>query len=96
MPEQKNLIMLSKDDIDSYELINNKMHCAKQALSPGFIDAADPEAKNVLRDALFTLADYQTLQNNFWWELAERCGIERERMFGLHIDFGTRRVYVEE
>ncbi|MDR1324037.1 MAG: hypothetical protein LBK68_06345 [Candidatus Margulisbacteria bacterium] len=95
MPQRKDAVVLSREEIDGYYLINNKIKCAKQALHPRFIDVADREAGNIVRDAIFTLADYQALQNGFWWELAMRHGIGPEHLDKLHIDFTTNWLYIE-
>ncbi|GBR74945.1 hypothetical protein NO1_2031 [Candidatus Termititenax aidoneus] len=95
MQERKNTVVLGKEESDSYYLISNKIKCAKQALHPGFIDAADREAGRIVRDAIFALADYQALQNNFWRELAARHGIKPEHITKLRIDFAANRLYID-
>ncbi|GBR73189.1 hypothetical protein NO1_0614 [Candidatus Termititenax aidoneus] len=94
----KIITTLSKDERDSYEVIYNKISCAKQALRANAIPPYAPvqAADRYFREAIFAYADAQYLQEYFWRELARRYGVEQKYMDRLQVDFDTNKLFVKD
>ena len=92
------LAVLNREYINNWELLINKVHCARQALRPNAVTSYAPNSAKdkFFREAIFAYADALYLEEYFWRDLAKQYGISVQDISKLYIDFNTRELLVEE
>jgi hypothetical protein len=93
---KKTLATLTRYDIRSLEIADNKALCARQALRPNAIPPYAPKtaADKYFREALFAYADAEYLQEYFWRSLARQHNIAEEDMDKLYVDFNANELFL--
>lgn len=89
-------IFCTKEEIDSIQLIQNKVSCANQACSPDAIpDGVDEiKAKWFIQSAIDSLASYRWLENDWWSNMKKKYELPKE--VNVWIDFDTSEFYIFE
>jgi hypothetical protein len=89
---------LTKDDIRSLEIANNKAACARQAMCPNAIPPYAPvsAADKYFREAIFAYADAEYLQEVLWRDLARQHNIAEKEINRLYVDFNTKELFVRD
>jgi len=85
-----------KDDLDSLDLIRNKINCATQAVRPDAIpDGVSKEkAKLFIQSAIDSLGAYRWLENDWWKDIVKKYKLPQDK--NVRIDFGTGMFYILE
>ncbi|MDR1997798.1 MAG: hypothetical protein LBQ83_05695 [Candidatus Margulisbacteria bacterium] len=93
---RQKIALLTRDDIRGLEIINNKLTCAEQLTRPGAVPGglSAAEVTRFFKEALFSYADAQYLQENYWRELAAQHGVAQSDRYRLYIDFGRSELYL--
>ena len=94
----KYITSLTEEHIRSWEIIDNKVVCAKQALHSDAVPFYAPKsaAEKYFREAIFVLADAQYLQDKYWYDLAQQYNIEQKDLEKLYVDFRTSKLFLME
>lgn len=89
-------IKTDKQDLDSFKLIQNKIACAKQAVSPSAIpDGVDEsKVKLFIQSAIDSLANYQWLEQDLWNMIIEKYSLPKDK--NVYLDFNDGSFYYLE
>ena len=89
-------IFCTKEEIDSIQLIQNKISCASQACSPDAIpDGVDEtKAKWFIQSAIDSLASYRWLENEWWKEMKVNYNLPKD--VNVWVDFDSMEFYIIE
>ncbi|MDR1997166.1 MAG: hypothetical protein LBQ83_02435 [Candidatus Margulisbacteria bacterium] len=95
---KKLIATIDSDIVQNLILALNKVSCATQAVRPGAVPAGVPlaEARRFFKEAIFSLADAQSMQDFIWQEIAAGNNIHIKEITKLYVDFNTRELYIEE
>jgi hypothetical protein len=88
-PSAKRIILgnIEYDDLSKFELIVNKIDCARQAARPDAIpDGIDPDkAKLYIQAAIDSLATYTWLEKDMWKTVKEKYNLPKDK--NVYADF---------
>jgi len=88
---------LTPEDLRNLEVALNKLSCAKQAVRPDGMTSlicSLEETKKFFREAIFSLADAETLVDFFWLNLAKKYSVAKENLQQLYLDYNSSKLYL--
>lgn len=87
------LMLASKEDVDEFKLVQNKINCARQAVTPSAIPDGvdDNKVKLFVQAAIDSLASYQWLQQDLWARMIEKYDLPKDK--NVYVDFGNGMFY---
>jgi len=87
------LAQATKEEVDSLELIQNKLETSKTASSPSILSDDVPDSIKVayFKAALDNLAEARFLESDWWKTIKETYTLPD---VNIHIDFKTKELYV--
>lgn len=97
MDNKKGLnIFCTKEEIDSIQLIRNKIDCASQACRPDAIPDGINEikAKWFIQSAIDSLASYRWIEQEWWKEIKKKYNLPLN--INIWVDFETQEFYIFE
>ena len=89
-------IRISKEELDSLQLIQNKLNCAAQAARPEAIPdgISESKARIFIQAAIDSLASYRWLQKDWWDSIMIKYDTPKDK--NINIDFNTNDLYIME
>jgi len=95
--KRKNLgIICTEEELQTIQLIQNKISCASQAASPLSIPngISEEKAKWYIQAAIDSLASYRWLESEWWKEMKLKYSLPQGH--NVWIDFDTKEFYIIE
>lgn len=86
-------IFCTKEEIDSIQLIQNKIACASQAARPDSIpdNVSEQKSRLYIQVAIDSLASYKWLEQDWWNRMKETYSLPKEKE--IWIDFNSKEFY---
>lgn len=96
MINKKIIASITNEELETLEIINNRISCAAQAACPYSILDTTPKEKTLLfiEAALITKADAQYLEKKWWNEIKQKYNIQKN--IEIYLDFTTQELYIKE
>lgn len=89
-------VTCESEELQSMELIINKLNCAQQAANPNAIPPGtpQPEAKMFIQAAIDSLGNYKWLESDWWNNAKKKYNLPDDK--NVFIDFDTGDFYFNE
>lgn len=84
---------VSKEELDSIELIRTKINCTKQALQI-MPEGTDEEKDFYIKSVLDSLGNYSWLEIDWWKTVQDKYRLDKSKT--VYIDFNTGELYINE
>lgn len=94
--QRKNIGRCTKEDVDTLQLIQNKVNCAAQACRPDVIPdrVSEEKARWFIQAAIDSLANYRWLETDWWNTMRQKYNLPTDRE--IWVDFNTYEFYIFE